>query len=245
MCTVTYIPNDSGSFILTHNRDESIKRVIASPPLKKMIGGIKHIFPVDPQGMGTWIGASEQGRVASLLNGGHSGHKHNPPYKHSRGLIIPAYFKYPSFIDFYNDFDFTGLEPFTLLVFEGGQIFETILDESQVRYRELNPEKPFIYSSSTLYSENTRANRNIEFLEWYLLTENKNQKNILDFHKAHFFENEKDKSKVKGGHILKTVSITSISNSPDIVHFDYFDMVNDIHLWKSLDVKRRVSESIN
>ena len=245
MCTVTYIPIEDDSFILTHNRDESIKRVIASPPMKKMIGGIQHIFPVDPKGMGTWIGASEQGRIACILNGGNEGHQHKPPYKHSRGLIIPEYFKYSSFIDFYNHFDFSGLEPFTLLIFEGGHIFETIMDEDQLQFRKLNSEKPFIYSSSTLYTQNTRADRNVDFLEWFFLTEDKNQRNILDFHKQHFFENEKDKTKVKGGHILKTVSITSITNSPELVKVDYFDMVNDIHFWNSIKVRNGVGQTIS
>ena len=152
MCTVTYIPLGNSSFILTHNRDESVKRRIASPPVRSTINGMEHIFPVDPQGMGTWIGVSESGRVASLINGGKKAHSHAPPYRHSRGLVIPAYFRYSSFIEFFNDYDFKGLEPFTLLVFENGNIFETVLDEDQVQFRKIKPDKPFIYSSSTLYT---------------------------------------------------------------------------------------------
>ena len=48
MCTVTYIPKENGDFILTQNRDEDIKRALATPPIERMINGVKHLFPVDP-----------------------------------------------------------------------------------------------------------------------------------------------------------------------------------------------------
>lgn len=234
MCTVTYIPRELGTFTLTHSRDESIKRVIASPPMKRMIGGVKHLFPVDPAGMGTWIGIAENGRAAGLLNGGKTGHTHAPPYKHSRGLIIPAYFNYSGFMEFYENYDFEGLEPFTLLAFEDGKIYEAVLDETGISFRELPADKPFIYSSSTLYSDKTRSNRNIRFLEWYFTGREIGRDAIFTLHKKFNFEDEADKSKVPPGHILRTVSITSVVHERESISMDYLDLVNDIRFVNQL-----------
>lgn len=244
MCTVTYIPKEEGTFILTHSRDESIKRKIASPPIKRIINGMKHIFPIDPAGMGTWIGISENGRAAGLLNGGKKDHTHNPPYKHSRGLVIPEYFKFSGFMDFYENYAFDGLEPFTLLAFEDGTIYEAVLDEDGINYRTLPAEKPFIYSSTTLYTEKSRSARKMNFMEWYLLTRDVNQAEVLKMHNKFRFEDELDKSKVPGGHILRTVSITSVTHAANAMQMNYLDLVNDIGFRNELvinDVSREES----
>ncbi len=244
MCTVTYIPRGEGSFVLTHNRDESVMRKIASPPITRVINGIDHLYPVDPEGKGTWVGISETGRVASLLNGGDQNHKHNPPYRHSRGLIIPEYFKYPSFIEFYYSFNFKGLEPFTMIVIEDGHVFETILNEDGVKYRSLNPEKPFILSSTPLYSERSRARKLDHFLEWYLSNPVKGEHEIFEFHRQNMFEKEPDKGQIPPGHILKTVSITSINRLPNRTEMIYLDLLNDINFRHSLQVRKKIFEGV-
>ena len=241
MCTVTYIPTGKDTYILTHNRDESIKRPLASPPVKRKLEEKFTVYPVDPVGMGTWVGFSDEGRVASLLNGGTERHEHNPPYRHSRGLVIPALFKYKSFIEFYTGFDFEGLEPFTLLVFEHGNIYELIHNENATRFQSLDSEKPFIYSSSTLYSDSRIQERKLKFLEWFFLTDQIDQQKILDLHRQFRFEKEADQSLIPAGHILKTVSITSVVKGNDKLRMDYFDVVNDIHLWKALDFTQTLS----
>ncbi len=229
--------------MLSHNRDESVKRRIASPPVRRSIEGVTHLFPVDPQGKGTWIAVSESGRIASLLNGGRRAHAHRPPYKHSRGLIIPAYLRYPSFTEFFSDFDFTGLEPFTMLVFEKGEVFEIVLDDDGARYRKINPDRPFIYSSSTLYTEMARNRKEEEFIRWYLANPYPTRNDHLAFQRGQIFEKEPDKSTIPPGHILKTVSITSIHHLQGEVKMDYYDLVNDLHFWYSLEKKLKSPES--
>ncbi|GBL36066.1 hypothetical protein EMGBS15_16610 [Filimonas sp.] len=87
MCTVTYLPVSSSSFILTHNRDEHHTRAIALLPEKKTMQDIEIIFPTDQQGGGTWIATSKEFTLC-LLNGGFEKHIPSPPYRHSRGLVI-------------------------------------------------------------------------------------------------------------------------------------------------------------
>lgn len=242
MCTVTYIPIENGDFILTHNRDEDIKRAIATPPIERMINGVKHLFPIDPQGGGTWIGISENGRMLSLLNGGTEPHEHKPPYRHSRGKVILDYFKYTDIDQFFNNYNFNGLEPFTLLIFEDEKMFELVVNESGINLTELNTKKPYMYSSFSLYSEISAEERRLNFFEWYYSKQNINQEDILKFHENFLFEDEKDKSKILDGYILNTVSITSIYNTSIAATIFYSDQLNDIHLKKILRLKKPIVE---
>lgn len=237
MCTVTYIPKENGEFILTQNRDEDIKRAIATPPIERMINGEKHLFPVDPQGGGTWIGISESGRMASLLNGGSEVYNYKPPYRHSRGKVILDYFSYPDFDSFYNSYDFSELEPFTLLVFEDNNMFELIVNESNISMKELDVKKPHIYSSSSLYTENSKEDRRLNFFEWYYKSKEITQDEVLNFHQKFLFEKEKDKSKIWGDFILNTVSITSVYKTYVRAKIHYSDQLNDIQLKKVLNLK--------
>src|SRR4030095_9832506 len=88
MCTVSFVPLSNSRFILTSNRDETIKRGLASSPQKINRNGTEIICPVDPLASGSWIGVSEKGRVICLLNGAFERHKHRPPYRMSRGIVV-------------------------------------------------------------------------------------------------------------------------------------------------------------
>lgn len=244
MCTVTYIPKENGEFILTQNRDEDIKRAIATPPIEKIINGHKHLFPIDPQGGGTWIGISESGRIASLLNGGNELYSYSPPYRHSRGKVILDYFSYPNFDTFYNTYNFNKLEPFTLLVFEDNTIFELIVNESNIRLKELDAKRPHIFSSNSLYTKDSIENRRLIFQEWYYKSLNISQDETMRFHQKFLFENEKDKSRILGEYILNTVSITSIFKTFDHAEIYYSDRLNDIQLKKILNIKNPIVEQI-
>lgn len=65
MCTLTYLLNDSG-YELFFNRDEQHSRLPAIPPMFNQ--PLNAIFPVDPQGKGTWVAVNQQGLTLALLN---------------------------------------------------------------------------------------------------------------------------------------------------------------------------------
>ena len=237
MCTVTYIPQSEDAFILTHSRDEKVLRGIASPPVIRKINGIKHIFPVDPKGGGTWIGVGENNRVACLLNGGTNKHIPHPPYRQSRGLIIPDLFSYDSFSSFYNDYSFDGIEPFTLVVMEDNQIFELRVEEKILRIKELDRNIPHIYSSATLYSPEVAHNRKVEFHEWLKTQEKFTQAELLKLHSKFRYELLNTGKPTNNNTILKTVSTTSILKSKTQAEVLYFDRVNDMQLIRNLKFK--------
>jgi len=130
MCTVTYLPRPSG-FILTHNRDEAPARSSQTIVREKTPGGQTLIFPRDTLAGGTWIATSRAGRTVCLLNGAFVLHKRVLPYRRSRGLILLDFFDWENPDDFFCDYDFEGIEPFTLLFFAQAQLSESLeLSES-------------------------------------------------------------------------------------------------------------------
>lgn len=65
MCTLTYLLNDDG-YEVFFNRDEQHSRPLAIVP--ELNNNLKAIYPVDPQGKGTWIAVNQHGLTLALLN---------------------------------------------------------------------------------------------------------------------------------------------------------------------------------
>lgn len=63
MCTLSYLLTDNG-YELFFNRDEQRTRPIALPPTEHE----NALYPVDPQGNGTWLAVNKQGVSLALLN---------------------------------------------------------------------------------------------------------------------------------------------------------------------------------
>jgi len=87
MCTLTYRLTDQG-YQLFFNRDEQRTRPQAIPPT--LYPHLHAIYPVDPAGGGTWIGAHEKGTCLALLN--YYQAQIDPSLRQftSRGEIIPT-----------------------------------------------------------------------------------------------------------------------------------------------------------
>jgi hypothetical protein len=96
MCTLSIIPlgkagSRIGEFRVVMNRDESPSRPAALPPAwHELGGGNGGLWPTDPLGGGTWIGASRRGIVLCVLNRNLEPTPELPSGLASRGTIIPA-----------------------------------------------------------------------------------------------------------------------------------------------------------
>lgn len=67
MCSISWIVQDEQLHVL-FNRDENKARSKAVVPSKHYIGSTACLFPVDPDGGGTWLTVNEHGVVVGLLN---------------------------------------------------------------------------------------------------------------------------------------------------------------------------------
>ena len=182
MCTVSFLPLKDG-FILTSNRDEISDRKASFPVTHKTLSG-EITFPQDPKSGGTWFAGNDQ-KMICLLNGAFKKHHHNPPYKHSRGKIIIDAFNSKSFQDFREHYDFTDLEPHTLVMVD----FSINLEVVELRWNgatkhiEKKPtNETHIWSSSTLYPPEIVLEREKWFNEW-IKKNDFTQESIIAFHK--------------------------------------------------------------
>jgi len=184
MCTVSYIPNKEG-FILTSNRDESLFRPQSLEPERFEMFGQNLLFPKDPEANGTWIATSDSDRTICLLNGGFVRHIHQPEYRKSRGLVLLDYFQYKCAVDYANEYDFSGIAPFTLVIVEelpNRKLVEIRWTGDEIFFKELGDTLPFIWSSVTLYTPETIASRSNWFATWLKQNLTPDNFDILDFH---------------------------------------------------------------
>jgi Transport and Golgi organisation 2 len=87
MCTVSIVTT-AGGFRCIFNRDERLSRSIAHAPIGRRLGERCAVFPVDPDGGGSWIGANDAGLVAMLLNRTAHPARSLPAPRFSRGTIV-------------------------------------------------------------------------------------------------------------------------------------------------------------
>jgi hypothetical protein len=150
MCTLTLVRNQNEGYVLTFNRDEIIER---SNTVLKADKDNGLIYPVDTKHGGTWLCYHpDQKRFACLLNGAFTIHTRTPPYRMSRGLVVLESFGYPSIQSFVTDYDFTNIEPFTMILGQDYEFLELRWDGHQ-KYFKCIADQNSIYSSCTLYDD--------------------------------------------------------------------------------------------
>jgi uncharacterized protein with NRDE domain len=221
MCTVTYLPLGNNNFILTSNRDEAPSRK-TTPPKRYEEDGVKLTYPKDELAGGTWIGTSNKKRLVCLLNGGFESYERETSYKMSRGIIVKAILKSDNFENYIHDFDFIGIEPFTIVLVDWNtdlKTYELVWDGKQKHFTTLK-QVPRIWSSSTLYSQKDKALRNGWFDNWLENNQKFSQEEILKFHQDSEIGTPENSLKMKRWY-AETVSITSVKKTNKIVAFNY------------------------
>lgn len=223
MCVLTYLPTAKG-YVVTSNRDEATAREAAIPPKEYEVNGKKLYFPKDPQGGGTWI-ATDGSTTACLLNGGYKNHIRKLPYRHSRGLVVTDFFKYDSVENFYGEYLFAGIEPFTLVIFseEEGSIKEIRWTGEKADLNTFDATKPRIWSSATLYSDEIISEREAWFSK-FLDEKEINSESILHFHHFGGKGDEQNDIKMNREGILKTVAITQFEIKENSFIINYQDL---------------------
>lgn len=233
MCTVTYIPpsKDQG-FILTSNRDEKLFRETKAPE-KYQVNGIGVCFPKDVEKGGSWIAANRNGRLCCLLNGAFIPHQKQAFHTHSRGKILLDMASFHGDLhNFFENEPLNNTEPFTIISIEHKKgivttMFEFIWDGKQKHISKLNPDKPAIWSSVTLYSSNDRELRRIWFDQF--LKENHatlNSEKVYAFHSGSHTTDQSINLLMEREGGLKTVSITQVMPVENGFTMNYADLLS-------------------
>lgn len=233
MCTLTYIPNKIG-IIITSNRDEHFSRGNSVFPVNVKRDGLSIFFPQDPQAGGSWIAADENRRITVLLNGAFKKHKHSPPYRMSRGIVLLDSFEYLDLLHFSQEYSLDQIEPFTMVQFQisENKISEMRWDGQKASHQNMDPTTPHIWSSTSLYSTEVRWERRHWFSEW-IQNPPLTPELMLEFHKFGGKDNVRNGITMHRSNGVQTVSITQLHGNSDHLDFTHYNLMqNETHHMK-------------
>lgn len=232
MCTVTFIKDVSNQFILTSNRDEKVYRKTLQPNFYRL--GEQHvIFPKDEVAGGTWIGLGDKKLICCLLNGADDGHYTKGDYRKSRGQVLLDVYRYDSYRSFLRQYDLSGIEPFTLLIFDlhyADVIVELKWNGFTKCLKALSTDHHHIWSSATLYSETERKRRK-DLFSYKSSVNDLDDKEMITLHAS---SKSEDGFLFDGNEEIQTVSITQITVTDSNGIMNYFDLINKQQIKRSL-----------
>lgn len=223
MCTVTFLPLKNGDFIFTSSRDE-LKDRETLPPKCYREKGVQLLYPKDVRAGGTWIVVSEQKRLVCLLNGAFVKHVPTGNYAFSRGLVVKDILLAADATRYIQEIDLKNVEPFTLIFLDWGKEntkIELVWDGQEKHIQEI-ANAPRIWSSSTLYTDEMKEERQQWFQEWLNENHIESQEAILAFHNDDSKGTAETAINMKRSYI-ETVSITSVLKQSDALHMSYQD----------------------
>jgi hypothetical protein len=227
MCFVSYVPLQDG-YLLGSNRDERINRPAALAPLQIETEKGTVLMPRDGKAGGTWIAAREDGWSVVLLNGAFDLHVAQPPYRHSRGVIIPAMMKDSQPEAVFNRLDLQNIEPFTLIVAGPGQLFECRWNGMHKFQKPLDPVSAFCWSSATLYNQEQQKQRENWFLEAVEDGRLVNIAGLMHFHGTPGKSDPQVDIMLTRPNGMETVSTTIIRKDRHTMQMDYCDYLSGL-----------------
>lgn len=228
MCTVTYIPDEEG-FFLTSNRDEKMMRKPAILPGIYLHHHNKLIYPKDADAGGTWIAVNANGNTAVLLNGAFVKHTPQPPYVKSRGIIFIEIIEADEPFNKFSHINLNKIEPFTIILFDAGNLYECRWDGRMKYTKKLNKNLPQIWSSSTLYEDEVIKTRESWFKNWLTKCTTPNQHQILNFHQFNGNGDSHNAFIMNRDNEMLTVSITGIYRNNKNAMLQYIDLKENTH----------------
>ena len=218
-------------FILTSNRDEKKQRQTTAPAIHEKDGVILG-FPQDTLSGGSWIAANSTGRLCCLLNGAFVPHQKQDFHTLSRGKVL---MEMVSSIEegsvFLENRDLTNVEPFTIVTIEHvmgemTKFTESIWDGSRKHFRELDKQKPYVWSSVTLYSPEHRKLRRDWFDEFLTKYHTRiSPEEVYHFHSGTHTEDQAVNVIMNRENGIKTVSITQVTPNSEKLFMKYYDLI--------------------
>lgn len=222
MCTVSFIPLKYG-VIMTSNRDEHITRANAVYPEFYSFNNRQLVFPKDSLKGGTWFISNEMGDIGILLNGAFEKHISNPPYRKSRGCILPEIFQSKCLIKALKQYDLTAIENFTIILWHQQQLWEVKWNGALLHFVKMNPKACHIWSSVTLYTPKMIEERKQWFNQLHQSGKITDQQDILALHTQSHINNKQYGLQINRNNQIVTISTTSLcldSQRAILIHKD-------------------------
>jgi uncharacterized protein with NRDE domain len=226
MCTVSFVCSND-KVIITSNRDEKIIRPSAIPPKNYTLNGKNIIYPKDSKAGGTWFVVDENGTVLVLLNGADEKHEVKLPYRKSRGQIVLEMISSASPKEFWNEIDLENIEPFTLVLFQDKKLFQLRWNGMAKSTVDLETDKNYVWSSSTLYSKEIRKQRSSWFYNFLDANPEITEDKMLHFHRYTETDNHEHGLIINRNDELKTLSITQAVIEKNKVMIRHLDLIEE------------------
>jgi hypothetical protein len=176
------------------------------------------------------------GNVMVLLNGAFIRHEHVPPYRKSRGLIFLEVFDSAHPFKKFNEVDLQGIEPFTLVIWEKGELWETRWDGDHKFVYSRPNDMPQMWCSVTLYDPEVIAKRKEWFNKWLERKQYISTEDTLHFHEFAGDGDERIALRMNRDGKLLTVSITGMELTKDKGIMHYKDLVSGLRSENELHI---------
>lgn len=144
-------------------------------------------------------------------------------------LNVARFFKFNNVVEFINAYDFSGIENFTLLIIDSNKtlyLHELRWDGANMHYTLKNSNETHIWSSSTLYTDEAIANRQIWFDAFIHAETDWDKEAIIQFHKNAGDGSLENSILMNRADTVKTVSITCIEHTNENYTVQYVDTEN-------------------
>lgn len=230
MCTLSYIPTKEG-FIVTANRDESPLRRAETLSEYRTAKGETFLIAKEPVHGGTNFAASTEGaKIVVLLNGGFKAHSMGGKYRLSRGLVVLESLEYADLAKFASEFDFEGVEPFTMVHFDSVPK-EMRWDGTDAYIRTLPADRPMIVASALMYPPFQQMRRRVWFAN-ELRAGSPTHKSLFHFHLTGGDGNpESDMVMVR--EFVRTVSISQVTTTAKLRRIRHLNKIEgDDRSWE-------------
>ncbi len=219
MCTVVFIPLPGG-VLLSSNRDEHPLRDPAGKPAFFQGKFGEMLYPLDPAGKGTWVGANDQGHILVLLNGAFVAHQRQENYRCSRGQVVRALLDQYDALQAYLQMDLHNIEPFTLVLWQNGFLYELVWDGLQRHVCTKDSGQAHMWSSATLYTQEAKAIREQRLKDWLMGNPSLTPSALRAFLTAY---NDTENGFVMDRGRVKTLSISTLLQNNEATSFAYFE----------------------
>jgi len=240
MCTLTFIPVSEKQWCITSNRDESTQRDEASlPQYVKLNNERRMLSPVDGKAGGSWLALSDHKQMAVVLNGAFERHKHLPPYRKSRGLVLRDAFGYDNFRDFTQDYGLIGIEPFTMVLFSWNDAMEILVVQwngEEKFVSEVDATAPQIWLAPTLYPKFSRDQSREEF-DTLLAKNEPSPELMLQFHHTQHYAEKMKRHGLPAIPTLDTLSISQAVVQNSHIALGHYDLLHNLEAHYNLEFK--------
>lgn len=238
MCTVSYIVQGRDKYF-TSNRDENKLRPAAAMPQTITRKGENITFPRDPHAGGTWFAVTQTGTIAILLNGAFEKHIPVYPYQKSRGLLLLEMVAEEYVHEFFEQYDLTRIEPFTIILFSNDQLFEFRWDGSRKFSKQLAADKNNIWSSATLYDATTMNKREELFRNFTATHPLLDAVLIRNFHSDNHGDDQNGFI-INRSNGIQTQSITQAVVQEDQLFLIHQDLISREQQEQKIQLKKRI-----